>query len=160
MTSPYPWNRGVTYPIFGCNYQEPQIYQSFENLFEDELNYLDDSIRDASISYIPLKELVNSSFEDMYEDELMFLSIHVAPIILCDSEDEFVKSGGERKRRRKRKVMNKLERMRTKMTKRLSSSISPLKRTHWNDESELKGIELDRSLGVPLLHFFYAFHSY
>ena len=72
---------------------------------------LDDSIRDALVSYIPPKDLVNSSFEEMYEDELIFLGIHVAPIILCDNEDEFVKSGGEKKRR-KRKVMNKLERIR------------------------------------------------
>ena len=52
---------------------------------------------------------------------------------MCDNENEFVKSGGEKKRR-KRKVMNKSERMRVKMTKRLTSLISPLKRTHWNDE--------------------------
>ena len=51
-------------------------------------------------------------------------------IILCDNEDEIVKSGGEKNRRRKRKVMNKLERMRTKMTKRLTFLISSLKRTH------------------------------
>ena len=82
---------------------------------------MDDSIRDALISYIPPKDLVNSSFEEMYEDERIFLGIHVAPIILCDNKDEFVKSDEEKKRRRKRKVMNKLERMRAKMTKRLAS---------------------------------------
>ena len=70
------------------------------------------------VSYIPPKDIVNSSFEEMYEDELIFLDIHVAPIILCDNEDEFVKSDGEKKRRRKRKGMNKLERMRAKMTKK------------------------------------------
>ena len=69
---------------------------------------------------------LNSSFEEMYEDELIFLGIHVTHIILCDNDDEFVKSGGE-KRRRKSKVMNNLERMRAKMTKRLISLISPLK---------------------------------
>ena len=82
------------------------------------------------VSYIPLKDKVSSSFEEIYEDELIFLGINVALIILCDNEDEFVKSGGEKKRWRKRKVMNKLERMRAKMTKRLTSLISPLKRTH------------------------------
>ena len=81
------------------------------------------------VSYIPVKDIVNSSFEKMYEDELIFLGIHVVPIILCDKEDEFINSGGEKKRRRKRKV-NKLERMRAKMTKRLISLISSLKRTH------------------------------
>ena len=43
------------------------------------------------VSYIPPKNIVNSSFEEMYEDELIFLDIHVAPIILCENEDEFVK---------------------------------------------------------------------
>jgi len=81
----------TSYPIIWCNYQEPQIDQSFENLFEDELNCLDDSIRDTLVSYIPPKNIVNSSFEEMYEDELIFLDIHVAPIILCENEDEFVK---------------------------------------------------------------------
>jgi len=89
------------------------------------------------ISYPP-KDIVNSSFKEMYEDELIFLGIYVAPIILCDNEDEFVKSGGEKKRR-KRKVMNKLERMRARITKRLISLISPLKRTYWNDGKRARG---------------------
>ena len=71
----------ISYPIIGCNYEEPQIDQSFENLFEDELKYLDDSIRDTLVSYIPSKDIVNSSFKEIYEDELIFLDIHVAPII-------------------------------------------------------------------------------
>ena len=54
---------------------------------------MDDSIRDALVSYIPPKDIVNSSFEEMYEDELIFLGIHVAPIILYDNENEYVKSG-------------------------------------------------------------------
>jgi len=69
----------TSYSIIWCNYQEPQIDQSFENLFEDELNCLNDSIRDTLVSYIPPKDIVNSSFEEMYEDELIFLGIHVAP---------------------------------------------------------------------------------
>ena len=114
---------------------------------------MDDSIRDALVSYIPPKNIVNLSFEEMYEDELIFLDIHVAPIILCDNEDEFVKSGGKKKRRRKRKVMNKLERMRAKMITRLISPISPLKRTHWNDGKRVRENRPDRSIGVPLLQF-------
>ena len=51
------------YPIILCNYQEPQIDQSFENLIEDELNCLDDSIRDTLVSYIPPKDIVHSSLE-------------------------------------------------------------------------------------------------
>ena len=89
---------------------------------------MDDSIRDALVSYIPPKDLVYSNFEEMYEDELIFLGIHVAPIILCDNEDEFVKSDGEKKRRGKRKGMNKLERMRAKMTKKIDFSNFTTKR--------------------------------
>ena len=79
--------------------------------------------------------MVNSSLEEIYEKELKILGIHIvyAPTTMYN-EDEFVKSGGEKKSRRKlRKVMNKLERMNTKLTKRLTSPISPLKRVHWND---------------------------
>ena len=45
--------------------QEPQIDKNFKNLFEDELNRLDESIRDALVSYIPPKDRVNSSLEEM-----------------------------------------------------------------------------------------------
>ena len=67
------------------------------------MNFLNDSIRDTLVSYIPPKDIINSSFEEMYEVELIFLGIHVTPIILCDNEDEFIKSDGKKKRRRKRK---------------------------------------------------------
>jgi len=106
-----------------------------KNLFENELNYLDESIRDILVSYIRLKYMVNSSFEKMYEEELKVLSIHIiyAPTTMYN-EHKFVKSGGGKKSIRKlRKVMNKLERMNTKLTKRLISPISPLRRTHRND---------------------------
>jgi len=36
--------------------QELQIDKSLENLFEDELNYLDESIRNALVSYITPKD--------------------------------------------------------------------------------------------------------
>ena len=45
--------------------QEPQIDKSFKNLVVDELNCLDEPIRDALVSYTPLKEIVNSSFENL-----------------------------------------------------------------------------------------------
>ena len=99
--------------------QEPQIDKSFKNLFEDELNHLDESIRDALPSYIPPKDMVNPSFEEMYEKELKILGIHIIymPITMYN-EDEFVKSdGGKKSRRKMRKVINKLERMYKKLTK-------------------------------------------
>ena len=75
---------------------------------------------------------INSSFEEMYEEELKILGIHFiyVPTIMYN-KDEFVKSdGGKKSKRKLRKMMNKLKRMNTKLTKRLIYPISPLKRTH------------------------------
>jgi len=115
--------------------QEHQIGKSFKNLFEDKLNHLDELIKNALVSYIPLKDMVNPSFEVMYEEELKILGIHIVygPTTMYN-KDEFVKSDrGKKSRRKLRKMMNKLERMNTKLTKKLTSPISPLKRTHWDD---------------------------
>ena len=79
---------------------------------------MDELIKDVLVNYIPLKD--NPSFEVMYEEELKILGIHIvyAPTTMYN-EDEFVKSGGGKKSRRKlRKMMNKLERMNTKLTKK------------------------------------------
>jgi len=84
------------------------------------------------VSYIPSKHMINSSFEEMYEEELKILGCHIvyAPATIYN-ENEFVRSGGGKKGKRKlRKVMNELKRMNTKLTKRLISPISQLKRTH------------------------------
>ena len=75
---------------------------------------MDESIRDALISYSPPEEIGDPNFEVMFEDDPKFLGIHVidALIEICD-DDQFVRSRIEKKagRRRLRKVMNKLERM-------------------------------------------------
>ena len=84
---------------------------------------MDESIRDALVSYTPPKEMVNLCFEEIYRDELKIIGIHVvyAPIVFFDDDDEFMKSGKMKKSRRKlRKLRNKLERMNNKITKRLS----------------------------------------
>ena len=113
--------------------QEPLIDQSFENFFEDKLMCLGESNRDVLISYTPPKEIIDLNFEMMFEDELKFLDIHVVdtPIEMCD-DDQILKSrsGKKKSRRRLRKVKNKLERMKAKKIKRLTSPISPMKRTH------------------------------
>ena len=60
----------------------------------------------------------------MYEEELKILGIHIvyAPTTIYN-EDESVKSGVGKKRKRKlRKVMNKLERMNTKLIKKIDLS--------------------------------------
>ena len=82
---------------------------------------MDESIKDALVSYIPPKEMVNLSFEEIYEDELKILGIHViyAPKVFFDDDDEFMKS--ERGKNSRRKLRSKLERMNIKMTKRLVS---------------------------------------
>ena len=69
------------------------------------------------VSYIPSKDMVNSSLEEIYEEKLKILSIYIVytPTTMYN-EDEFVKSGGGKKSRRKlRKVMNKLERINNKL---------------------------------------------
>ena len=80
---------------------------------------MDESIRDVLVSYIPPKDMVSPYFEEMYEKELKILGIHIvyAPTAMYN-KDEFAKSGGRKMRRRKlRKLMKKLERMNTKLTK-------------------------------------------
>ena len=57
--------------------QEPPIDLTFENLFEEELMYLDKPIRDILVNYTPPEESVDLSFEKMYETELEFLGIQV-----------------------------------------------------------------------------------
>jgi len=66
----------------------------------------------ALVSYIPLKDMVNPSFE-MYEEESKILGIYIVytPTTMYN-KDEFVKSGGGKKSRKKlRKMMIMLERM-------------------------------------------------
>ena len=52
--------------------QETLIDQSFENLFEDKLIYLDESVRNTLVSYTSPKKITDPSFEVMFEDELKF----------------------------------------------------------------------------------------
>ena len=53
--------------------QESLIDQSFENLFEDKPICLDESVKNALISYTPPKKIVDLSFEVMFEDELKLI---------------------------------------------------------------------------------------
>ena len=89
----FTFNEPTNDQSFEIIFQGPLTDQSFENLFKDKLKCLDESIRDAFVSYTPSKEIVNSNFEEMYEDELKILSIHVvyAPKVFFDDDDEFMK---------------------------------------------------------------------
>ena len=60
--------------------QESLINQSSKNLFEDELIYLDESVRDALVNYTPPKKIVDLNFEVMFEDELKFIGNHLSLI--------------------------------------------------------------------------------
>ena len=80
----------------------------------------------------------------LHKNELKFLGIYVvdAPIEMCD-DDQFVRSrSGEKSRRRLRKIKNKLERVKAKKIKKLTSLISPMKRTHWNHRKRARGNRL------------------
>ena len=91
--------------------QEALIDQSFENLFENKPICLDESIRGALVSYRYPKKIVDLSIEVMFEDELRYISkLIVATLIMLRDNDEFIRKKCEKKRKRRwRKVMNKLK---------------------------------------------------
>jgi len=131
----FTFNEANNNQAFENMIQEPLIDQGFENLFEHELMYLDESNRDTLVSYTPPKENVDLSFELMFKYELKFLSIHVvdALIKMCD-DDQFMRSrSGKKNRRKLRKVTKKIREDEWEDDKKLTSPISLLKRTHWND---------------------------
>jgi len=102
---------------------------------------LDESTIDALVSHTPLMRIVYLSFEVIFEDELKFLGDHIedTTIKLID-DSEFFRSKRRKKNMRKvRNVRNNMVRMKAKLTKRLSSIKSPLKRTHWENGKRLRG---------------------
>ena len=77
---------------------------------------------------------------------------------ICN-DDQFVRSENRKMiRRRLRKIKDKLERMRDKMIKRLTSPISPLKGHIGIMENELKG--RNHYLDVTFWLSFLLFHAY
>ena len=120
--------------------KEPPIDLTFENLFEEELMCLDESTRDILVNYIPPGKSFDLSFEEMYETELEFLGIYSkeVPTEKCDG-DQFLNNGCRLIRKKNlRKV--RLGRKSAKTTKRLTSILCPLKRTHWNDGKQARGM--------------------
>ena len=103
---------------------------------------MDESIRDALVSYTLPKEIVNSIFEEIYEDELKILGIDVvyAPKVFFDDDNEFMNSGCRHVRKKSlRKV--RLGRKRAKLKTRLASPLCPIKRTHLNDGKRTRGMK-------------------
>ena len=149
------FNEPINGKLFENIAQEPQIDKSFKNLFENEFNRWAESIRETLVSYIPAKDMVNSSLEEMYKEKLKILGIHIIYVpTTMYNQDEFLKRGGGKKSRMKlRKEMNKLERMNIKLTKRLTSPISPLKMIHWSNGKRARGKKLRKLVTSPLLYF-------
>jgi len=92
-----------------------------DNLFDDNVNVeiFGEIIEEKNLCFDQEIEVV---WEKLFEDE----------------NDKFWKKR-ENRRRRLRRVKTKLERGLAKMTKRLSSTKSSLKRTHWNDGDRARG---------------------
>ena len=89
---------------------------------------------------IPM-ENVDHSFKENCEDELKLLSDQLRGTTIDLHCDEILenKRCENNRRRRMRKTKNKKERMKDKLTKRLSSLNSPLKRTHWESGKRSRG---------------------
>jgi hypothetical protein len=88
-------------------------------------------------------EIIEDEIKIFIEDEWKTVRIKSLSndnsFVLDDGEDESNLKKRKKRRRRVRTVKNKMERGRAKMTKRLSSTKSPLRRTHWNDGKRARG---------------------
>ena len=62
--------------------QESLIDQRFENLFEEKPVCLDESVRDALVSYTSPKKIVDLNIEVMFEDKLKFISNHIVATLI------------------------------------------------------------------------------
>ena len=83
-----------------------------------------------------------NEFEKIIEDEnLCFEDWNevVCENLFGEDDEEFFRKRKRKRLRRIRRVKNKMERGRSKITRRLSSTKSPLKRTHWNDGEQARG---------------------
>ena len=120
--------------------QEPPIDILFENLFEEELMYLDEPTRDILVNYTSPGKSVDLSFKEIYGTELEFLGIHSekVPTEKCDG-DQFLNNECRNIRKENLKKL-RLGRKRAKMTEKLASPLCPIKRTHWNDGKRARGI--------------------
>ena len=89
----YFGKRGVTNDqVFENMIQESLIDQNFKNLFEDKPICLDESVKDALVSYTPpKKKIVDLSFEVTFEDEFKFIENHIMATLIIEKHLE----GGE-----------------------------------------------------------------
>ena len=96
---------------------------------------------DEQLNDIFFNDTVNANeFEKIIEDEHLYFeewSKVVCENLFGEDDEEFVRKR-KKIRKRVRRVKNKLERGCAKMTKRLSSTKSSLKRTHWNDGKQVR----------------------
>jgi hypothetical protein len=120
---------------FGRKPLDLSIY-TFDEHFDD--NFFDDNVNTkifGDITKVESKFFIEDEWKHVGGNSLS----EQKSFVLGDGENErdLKKRGKHRRRLRKRK--NKLERGRSKMTRRLSSTKSPLKRTHWNDGKRARG---------------------
>ena len=89
---------------------EPPIDLTFENLFDEELMYLNELIRDILFNYTPPGKSVDSIFEEMYGTKIEFLGIHSekVPTERCDG-NQFLNNGCRHMRKKNLRKM-RLER--------------------------------------------------
>jgi hypothetical protein len=83
----------------------------------------------------------NQDFEKIFEDKQLFCDEWgevICENLFGEDDEEFVRRR-KKIRRRLRRRKTKMERGLAKMTKRLSSTKSSLKRTHWNDGKRARG---------------------
>jgi hypothetical protein len=88
-----------------------------------------------------LMESVELSFKESCDDELKLLSDQLRGTTIDLNHEKILRNERRKnnRRRRMRKTKSKKERMNAKLTKRLSSLNSPLKRTHWESGKRSRG---------------------
>jgi hypothetical protein len=99
-------------------FEEPIIDKSFDD--NVNVNTFEDIIEEEKVCFEEWNEI---NCENLFEDD----------------EEKFVRRRRKLKRRRLRRRKTKMERGLSKMTRRLISTKSPLKRTHWNDGKRSRG---------------------
>ena len=129
-------------------FEDPPIDQSFDvhendqslELFKDKFLCFDESIRDASVIHKPPMGMVDLWFEVNCEDKFKFCGDHVEDTSIELFEDEILRI--KRRDKHKKKLMrtkSKMERMKAKLTKKLSSVKSPLERTQGESGEHSRG---------------------
>jgi hypothetical protein len=115
-------------------FEEPIINQSFDD--NVNINKFEDIIEEEKLRREEWNEII---CENLFEDD----------------DEEFVRRRMNHRRRRLRRRKTKMERGLAKLTKRLSSTNSPVKRTHWNDGDRARGFRPKHNFCGYLLYIIF-----